>query len=76
MSYFKVGTKSDSLAYYVWADNAQHALRKVEAHYDMALPPQSTYSAPVHDPAQIPDGDEVIDEPEDEKEARTDGMEA
>jgi hypothetical protein len=74
VSYFQVGTKDDSLAFYVWADNPQHALRKVEAHFDMAFPPQRVTAQSVTAEA-IPDGDDVIDEPKTEKESRTDGME-
>lgn len=74
MSYFSVGTKDDSLSYYVWADNPQHAVRKVEKFLDMAFPPQRTIAQPVLAEG-IPDGDDVIDEPETEKESRTDGME-
>ncbi len=74
MSYFRVGTKDDTLDFYVWADNGPHAVRTVEAHYDMSLPPQRTIALPVT-PDDIPDGDEVIGEPDMEREARTDGME-
>jgi hypothetical protein len=74
MSYFQVGTKDDSLAFYVWADNPQHALRKVEAHFDMAFPPQRVVVLSVLAEG-IPDGDDVIDEPEDQKESRNDGLE-
>jgi hypothetical protein len=74
MSYFKVGSKDDGLAYYVWADNVQHGIRKVEAWLDMALAPQRIVAHAVL-ASDIPDGDDVLDEPEDEKESRTDGME-
>jgi hypothetical protein len=74
VSYFSVGTKDDSLAYYAWADNPQHAVRKVETYLDMAFPPQRVVSKAIL-ADDIPDGDEVIDEPEEQKESRTDGME-
>lgn len=73
MSYFRVGTKDDTLEFYVWADNAPHAIRKVEAQYG-GMPPQRTFSLPIL-PENIPDGDDVMDEPPEEMEARTDGME-
>lgn len=73
MSYFKVGTKDDSLEYFVWADNAQHAVRKVEAVIG-GLPPQRTFSTAVL-ADDIPEGDDVMDEPPEEMESRTDGME-
>lgn len=73
MSYFRVGTKDDGLAFYVWADNTAHAIRKVETQYDMAFPPQRTIAQPVTSD-DIPDGDDVIGEPELEREARTDGQ--
>jgi hypothetical protein len=63
MSYFCVGTKDDSLKFYAWADNAQHAVRTVEAHYDMALPPQRVVATPIA-AEEIPEGDDVIGEPE------------
>lgn len=69
-SYWKVGTKDDSLSHYVWADNAQHAVRKVEAQYG-GMPPQRTTSVPVEG-STVPEGDEVIDEPQLEREARSD----
>ena len=69
--YFRVGTVVDTLFHYVWADNPQHAVRKVESHFDMALPPQQTRVAPIR-PDEVPEGDDVIDEPELEKETRVD----
>jgi len=73
MSYFKVGTKDDTLEYFVWADNAKHAVRKVEAVIG-GLPPQRTFSTSVL-ADEIPGGDYVMDEPPEEMESRTDGME-
>jgi len=70
--YFRVGTKDDSLFHYVWADNVQHAIRKVESHFDMALPPMRVVAAAIR-PEEIPEGDPVIDEPEQLREERTDG---
>lgn len=61
------------MAYYVWADNSQHAVRKVEELVG-GLPPQRTFSTPVL-AEEIPDGDDVMDEPQEEMESRTDGME-
>lgn len=73
MSYFAVGNRTDSLRFYVWADNAQHAIRKVEDLYG-GMPPQQTQSLSIA-PEDIPEGDDVIDEPEDLREARTDSHE-
>ncbi len=74
MSYFKVTTPPDTLALYAWADNPAHALRKVEELVG-ALPPQRVRSLPI-DGEDVPEGCDVIDEPELEREARTDGQEA
>lgn len=73
MSYFRVGTKDDSLAHFVWADNPAHAVRKVEDLYG-GLPPQRTLSVACN-AQDVPEDDDVIDEPDMEREARTDGLE-
>ncbi len=73
MSYFAVTTKDDTLSYYVWADNGQHAVRKIENLFG-GLPPQRTVVKPIA-AEEIPDGDDVIDEPEEQMESRTDGAE-
>lgn len=73
MSYFRVTTLDDTLAHHVWADNKQHALRKVEELFG-GLPPQRTLVNPV-DAQDVPEGDDVIDEPVMEQESRTDGHE-
>lgn len=74
MSYWSVGTIDDDLTYFVWADNSAHAKRVAENEYDLALPPQRTVVKSVL-ADDIPDGDDVIGEPEEQKESRTDGME-
>lgn len=73
MNYFRVGSKDDTLQHHVWADNPAHAVRKVEALFG-GLPPQRTFSLPCK-PEDVPEGDEVIDEPEMEREERTDAHE-
>jgi hypothetical protein len=73
MSYFRVTTPPDTLALYAWADNPQHALRKVEELVG-ALPPQRVKSLAIEADG-VPEGCDVIDEPEMEREARTDGQE-
>lgn len=69
--YFRVGTKDDTLFHYVWADNVNHAIRAVEAHFDMAMPPMRTVANEVAR-EDVPEGDQVIGEPEMEKEVRED----
>lgn len=73
MSYWAVSNRADTLRFYIWADNAQHALRKIEDAYG-GMPPQQTSSVAIK-PEEIPEGDDVMDEPDMEREARTDAHE-
>lgn len=71
MSYFRVGTKQDSLPYFVWADNAQHAIRKVQEFAgDATVNGKSVYHGAYIEREAIPEGADVVDEPEDLKETR------
>jgi hypothetical protein len=71
MSYWRVGTKQDSLPYFVWADNAQHAIRKVQEFAGEALVNGcSIYQSAYVERETIPEGADVVDEPEDLKETR------
>jgi hypothetical protein len=69
--YFRVGTKDDTLFHYVWADNVQHAIRSVETHFDMALTPQRIVAGAIR-AEDVPEGDQVINEPEQMREERED----
>ena len=73
MSYFSVGNVDDTLSVYVWADNAQHAYRKAEDILGPIAPQRQRIKAVrVED---IADVEYVIDEPEEEAEARLDWQE-
>lgn len=62
MSYFKVTTAADGLPFYAWADNADHAVRKVgDFAGENTVNGKSLYRAA---PCAAPDpGEWVIDEP-------------
>lgn len=69
--YFSVGNTSDSLSFYVWADNKHEASRMVDALYGPIAPQQLRVTQIKAE--DVPEGDEVMNEPQLEKEARTDG---
>ena len=73
MSYFRVETVGDDLPYYAWADNGNHAIRKVEM-VSGPLPPQRVKATAVVSD-DIPPWADVIEEPILEREARLDGVE-
>lgn len=73
MSYWKVGTKHDGLAYIVWADNQQHAQRFIEQLFGPMPNGQAVVKA--IGVGSVPAGYEVFNEPEQEREERTDGEE-
>lgn len=73
MSYWRVGSGEDTLPYYVWADNAQHAQRKIEALFGPFANNQCKVKA--MNVGSLPAGTEVFDEPEQEREERIDGEE-
>ncbi len=76
MSYFSVRLPDDTLPWYVWADNAQHAVRKVENMVgDATLNGRSRYRAESVMAEEIPPWYDIDDEPADEKAARMDGAE-
>lgn len=65
MSYFRVSAPPDTLSYYVWADNENHARRKViEFAGDVLKNGQSLYRSVKVAPSDVPADEEVIDEPE------------
>ena len=66
MSYWSVGSKNETLPLYVWADNAQHAQRKIEAMFG----PFANGQAVVKQMPSVPAAFEVFDEPENEREER------
>ena len=68
MTYFKISHKEYSLAYYAWAANKDAAVRAVELAFSTILP-KPLISAPIAR-EDIPDGESVVDEPEDQAEAR------
>jgi hypothetical protein len=71
VSYFKVKDDVCTLPWYVWADNKQHALRKVENLVGgIAAKNGREVCFPLTRDA-VPQDADVIDEPEDQKEART-----
>lgn len=71
MHYFKVGTAVDTLNFFVWADNAAQAVRKVEVFAGEARHNgRSLYVATLIDSLEVPEGDEVTDEPDDVRDAR------
>ena len=72
MSYFRIKDDVCTLPWYVWADNKQHALRKVENLFGGVTAKNGREVCfPVERDAVPVDAD-VIDEPEDLREARED----
>jgi len=73
VSYFRVKDDVCTLPHYVWADNKQHALRKIEALFGgVAAKNGREVVFPLE---HVPADAFVIDEPEDLREAREDGEE-
>jgi len=75
MSYFRIKDDVCTLPWYVWADNKAHALRKVE-HMVGGITARNGREVcfPV-ERSTLPEGVDVIDEPEDQREARTEESE-
>ena len=76
MSYYTVSLPDDSLPWYVWADNPQHAVRKIENAYgDATLNGRTRYRANQVYEDEVPTWVDVIDEPDAERLSRLDGLE-
>jgi hypothetical protein len=73
VSYWKVGTNVETLAYFVWADNAQHAQRAIEQLFGPM--PNGRAVVKAVNVGSIPAGYDVFNEPDQEREERVDGEE-
>lgn len=71
MSYFRIKDDVCTLPWYVWADNKQHAIRKVENLVGGVSARNGREVCFPIDSLNVPGDADVIDEPEDLREART-----
>ncbi len=75
MSYFRIKDDVCTLPWFVWADNKAHALRKVEAMVGgITAKNGREVCFPIARDA-LPEDADVIDEPEDQREARAEEQE-
>ena len=75
MSYFKIKDDVCTLPHYVWADNKQHALRKIENLFGGITAKNGREVVFPLAREAVPEDADVIDEPEDHKEARKEDLE-
>ncbi len=74
MSYFKIKDDVCTLPWYVWADNKAHALRKVEQMVGGITAKNGREVCFPLDRRDLPEDADVIDEPEDQREARVEEL--
>jgi hypothetical protein len=70
VSYFRIKDDVCTLPWYVWADNKQHALRKVESLVGGISARNGREVCFAIERDVLPEDADVIDEPEDQREAR------
>lgn len=75
MSYFKIKDDVCTLPWYVWADNKQHALRKIENLIGGVTAKNGREVVFPLEQSAVPEDADVIDEPEDLREARVESEE-
>ncbi len=75
MSYFRIKDDVCTLPWFVWADNKAHALRKVEAMVGGITAKNGREVCFPLERGAVPTDADVVDEPEDLKEARQDDEE-